>query len=60
VRENRDRVALEEDRGVVTRGYLRDELDDLRAKLDAPAPGAADADAVGAGDGRGRSSKNSG
>jgi hypothetical protein len=59
VRENRDRVALEEDRGVVTRGYPPDELDDLRAKLDAPAPGAADADAVGAGDGRGRSSKNS-
>ena len=83
--ENRDRVALEEDRRraaqtkadteflarelaalrialgeVVTREYLRDELDDLRAKLDALAPHATDADAVGAGDGRGRSSKNSG
>ncbi|MGF2945053.1 DUF1003 domain-containing protein [Mycobacterium sp. Lab-001] len=83
--ENRDRVALEEDRRraaqtkadteflarelaalrisvgeVVTREYLRDELDDLRAKLDALAPEPTGADAVGAGDGQGYSSKNSG
>ncbi|WP_369737556.1 DUF1003 domain-containing protein [Mycobacterium servetii] len=67
--ENRDRVALEEDRRraaqtkadteflarelaalriaigeVVTREYLRDELDELRAKLDALAPVSRDAD----------------
>ncbi|WP_407686201.1 DUF1003 domain-containing protein [Mycobacterium sp. HUMS_1102779] len=82
--ENRDRVALEEDRRraaqtkadteflarelaalriaigeVVTREYLRDELDELRAKLDALAPASTDADYP-ADDGQCRSSKNSG
>jgi len=77
--ENRDRVALEEDRRraaqtkadteflarelaalriavgeVVTREYLRDELDDLRAKLAELLPESADAGSAGSGDGHGR------
>jgi len=81
--ENRDRVALEEDRRraaqtkadteflarelaalriavgeVVTREYLRDELDDLRAKLTELLPESADAGSAGSGDSQG--SKKSG
>jgi uncharacterized membrane protein len=83
--ENRDRVALEEDRRragqtkadteylarelaalrlavgeVVTREYLRDELDDVRAKLADRLPEIPEPKSPRSGDGKGRSSKKSG